>query len=194
MTPSDLPPIDPDAARLAASALRPGEEIVWAGRPDERRTARRDPRLVGLGIFWSVLAGAAFYGFAVTLLSDEYGGLPIAVRIVALTVCAAPFLLAAVYMLGGHVSLRRRTRSRTGYVVTADRVLVTSPALGAFGRPRVRELDRDSIGRVDVEEPACGGVADITVTDATGRHPAVTLQLVRGAEVVAELLRAQAAG
>lgn len=188
---SDLPPSDPGAARQLAGVLAPDETVLWAGRPDERHFTKPDGRLIGLGVFWTVVAGAAFVGFALTFLSDDYAGIALGARVALLALAAAPFAAVAVYCLGGHVAARHRERERTAYAVTARRVLAQRPAFaGVLGAPALRELplDRAADPVVEVVRRETGS---IEIHDARSVEPPVRFDTVRGAEAVAALVRAQ---
>ncbi len=188
VTTTTPPPSDADAARLLAGALTPDENVLWAGRPDVRRTSRVDGRLVGLGLFWTAVAGAGFWGFTTTLLSAEYDGISTAARVVFLSVAAAPFVAVAAYCLGGHVWARRRRRARTAYAITTTRVLAATPALWFLGALRVRELARSSLGEV-VVDAGRHDVGDVEFHDAGSASPPIAFQSVRGIEDVAALAR-----
>lgn len=148
---SDAPPSDPTAARDLAGALFPDETLLWAGRPDERRYTRTDGRLIALGAFWTVVAGAAFVGFALTFFSDEYAGIAFSVRVLLLALAALPFAAVSVFCLGGHVALRHTLRRRIAYAVTTRRVLVRRPATPFGGPPVLRALPRDGLAEPVVE-------------------------------------------
>jgi hypothetical protein len=189
-SPAAPPASDPTAARDLAAALRPGEDILWAGRPDERHYARTDSRLIALGIFWVMVAGAGFWGFTATLLSDEYSGVAYGARIAMLLVFAAPFIAVALFCLGGHVVMKRRGRLRRAYAITTQRVLAVRPALRIAGPPQLRELALDKIRDVRVEAVRReSGTVEFHAADAS--MDAIRFDTVRGAEGVAELARVQ---
>jgi hypothetical protein len=188
---ADLPPTDPTAARDLAGALAPDESVLWAGRPDERHFTRADGRLIGLGVFWTVVSGAGFVGFALNFLTDEFAGIPLAARVAVLALTALPFAVVAVYCLGGHVMMRRRSRSRTAYAVTDRRVLALRPSLGGIaGPPLLRELPLDRVAepQVEIVHRESGHV---DVLDGRGVEAPVRFDTVRGAEAVAALIRGQ---
>ncbi len=182
------PASDATAARAFAAVLEPGEHLLWAGRPDARRTTRVDGRLVGLGVFWTLVAGAGFYGFGTTALGDDFRGMPYALRALLLVVAAAPFVAVAAYCLGGHVVLRRRRRARTAYAVTTTRVLASEPAFGSAGPARLRALARATLGAVQVE-PERHGCGTLEFHDARGVEPSVMFRSIADAEAVAALAR-----
>ncbi len=185
---SEEPRSDPAAARDLAAVLTPDETVLWAGRPDERRYVRVDPRLIALGVFWTVVAGAAFVGFSLTLFSDDFAGVSLGVRVALLAVAAAPFVAVSIYALGGHVAVRHRTRLRTAYAVTATRVLALRPALGGvLGRPALRELPRDRVA-TPVLEHLRHGTGSIDFHDGSHVLPPVRFESVRGAETIAALV------
>jgi len=186
---NELPPSDPFAARDLAGILASDEQLLWAGRPDERRFARTDGRLIALGVFWTVVAGAAFVGFALTFLSDDYAGVARGVRVALLALGAAPFAAVSVYCLGGHVALRHHARVRTAYAVTATRVLALRPSLGGLAGPRtLRALPLARVAE-PLLDAARHDTASIELHDAQHVHPPVRFDAVRGAAAVAALVR-----
>jgi len=186
----DLPPSDPTAARDLASSLAPDEHLLWAGRPDERHYVRTDSRLIALGIFWVMVAGAGFYGFTITFLSDDYAGVAFGARVAMLLIAAAPFIAVAVFCLGGHVLVKRSQRLRRAYAVTTRRILAIRPALRLVGPPTLRELPLEALGdvRVEVVRRETGSVE---FHDTKSTMDAICFDTVRGAEAIAELARAQ---
>jgi hypothetical protein len=186
-----IPPSDPSAARDLASALSPAEHVLWAGRPDERHYVRADPRLIVLGIFWVLVAGAGFWGFTITLLSAEYDGISHAARVVLLLLAAAPFIAVAVVCLGGHVVLKRRLRLRHAYAITTRRVLARRPAMGVGGKPVLRELAFESLGDVRVET-ARRETGTIDFHSRSSAESTIQFETVRGAAAIAGLARERA--
>lgn len=190
ITATGLPPSDPTAARDLASALAPEEDVLWAGRPDQRHYVRTDYRLVALGVFWVMVAGAGFWGFTVTLLSDEYAGVALAARVVMLLVFAAPFVAVAVFCLGGHVVWKRRQRLRRAYAITTRRIFALRPALRVAGQPQLRQLPLAGVADVRVEAVR-GETGTIEFYAADASLDAIRFDTVRGADAVAELARSQ---
>lgn len=171
---TDPSPVDPEAASRLRPWLAPDEELRWAAVPDADRCARLRPRLVVLGVFWSVVAGAGFYGFGATLLSSEYDGLPLAFRAVFLGLGALPFVLVAVVTLYLHVPLARRAARRRAYGVTDERVVAAGPVWGWFGRTRARSLPvARALWEVSQDDP--DESADVEVRDARSVEPPLVL-------------------
>ena len=184
----DHPVPDSAAAAQLAGVLAPDERVVWCGRPDARRTGRVDPRLIGLGVFWTAVSGAAFWGFWRTALSSDFDGLPAPVRAAAVALCALPFAAVAFYALGGHVLLRRRAREHTAFAVTDRRILAARPRLVWFGRPHLRELPRNPPPRIALDEDR-HDVGTLRFESPTSADPPVEFRDVRDAAAVAELVR-----
>lgn len=150
------PPVDSRASVALASRLAPDETLLRAARPDDAHFARLRPRLVAAGLFWTLVAGAGFTGFAVTLLDPEYDGIATGARVVILALCALPFAVVAALALGGHVHVARRAARRTAYGLTDRRVLVVQPRLTYAGPPVVRELSLTALTAVRTTPHATG--------------------------------------
>lgn len=141
-----------DPARATPSAApveslspwtEPGEHAVWAGRPSAEALGRVRPRLILFGVFWTVVSGSGFYGFAATWFSDEFAGLGLGMRVAILAVGAAPFVLVALWTLGLHAPLAALKARSTLYGVTDRRVLVVRPFPWPWSRGRCRSLALD---------------------------------------------------
>lgn len=101
--------------------LAPGEKIVWRGKPVRGAFVLRT---WPLSIFGAVLLLAVVVYEYVVLTTDAPD---------FLALWSAPFVLAALYMVGGHFLLTAREWKNTEYMVTEKRLLVRH---GVFS-PRV---------------------------------------------------------
>lgn len=95
------------------------------------------------GLFWTVVAGAGFYGFAATWFSDEYAGIALGLRVAMMAVAATPFVGVAVWTLWAHAPLDALRARSTLYAVTDRRVLVVRPFPWPWSSGRRRSLPLD---------------------------------------------------
>lgn len=127
--------------------LRPGERILWQGRPDMRAYSLRGAWYMipfslmwgGFAIFWEV--GVVSSG--APLFFDLWG---------------VPFVAVGLYMIFGRILVARREAARTQYVVTDKRVIIVS---GAFGR-RLLELALQDLPPTQLEVRGASGLGTIT--------------------------------
>jgi len=111
MTSSEQGENDP-ATRLAPY-LRPGEKLVWYGRPDpDVRFSGADLFLVPFSIMWG---GFALFWEVGVLAS---GG-PM-----FFALWGIPFVAGGLYLIFGRFIYKRRNKLRTAYGVTSNRALV----------------------------------------------------------------------
>lgn len=106
-------PGDPALTARLQSSLRPGEQLLWCGRPDPSVV------FVPADIF-AIPFSAVWLGIA---LLWEFGtqsiGAPVAFRLVGV-----PFLLIGVYMVAGRFVARWLRKRKTVYGITGSRVMV----------------------------------------------------------------------
>ena len=108
--------VDPPQAQLEPY-LRPGERLLWAGRPDPSVTfTRADALLVPFSVLWG--------GFAIFW---EIGVLASGAPIL-FTLWGIPFVAAGLYFMVGRFVYKKRRKLRTAYGLTPERALV---AVGA---------------------------------------------------------------
>ena len=127
--------------------LRPGENLLWSGRPDPAvRFSPADRFLVPFSIMWG---GFALFWEASVIAS---GGAPFFV------LWGIPFVIMGLYFIFGRFWFKRRQKLRTAYGITNERAIV------AVGNSQVMEtpiknqplsLTRSSDGRHGSVE--CGG-------------------------------------
>ena len=131
-------------ARQLARHLRPGEELLWSGRPDPAvHFTGADAFLIPFTVLWG--------GFAVVWnVGVNAAGAPVFMRLWGL-----PFLAVGAYITVGRFVVKQRRKRVTAYGVTPDRVLI------AVGTRRL------------VESPV-RGVPTSTVRSRDGRHVSVT--------------------
>jgi hypothetical protein len=139
----------PDAIRRR---LRPGERILWSGRPNLNAYAMRGVWYLlpfsivwlGFAIFWElgVISSRAPFPFAL------FG---------------IPFVGMGVYMVFGRLIVATREAERATYAVTDQRVILIT---GAF-QPAIVEMDLADLPPVQLAE-AGSGVGTITFGPAMG--------------------------
>jgi hypothetical protein len=106
-----------DASVQLVSYLRPGEQLLWSGRPDPNvRFSPADVFLVPFSIMWG---GFAVFWELGALFS---GAGPFFV------LWGIPFVAVGLYMMFGRFIYKHRAKLRTAYGLTPDRALV---AVGA---------------------------------------------------------------
>jgi hypothetical protein len=104
---------DPAAAALLDPSLRPGERLLWCGRPDPSVVfVPTDIIAVPFTLVWLGIA-LAWEGVARSISA------PLAFRLVGV-----PFLLIGAYLVAGRFITRWVRRRRTIYGITGDRIIV----------------------------------------------------------------------
>jgi hypothetical protein len=103
--------VDDSSAQLV-SYLRPGEQLLWSGRPDpDVWFSPADVFLVPFSIMWG--------GFAVIW---ELGAISSGAGFLVLW--GIPFVAIGLHMMFGRFIYKHRTKLRTAYGLTPDRALV----------------------------------------------------------------------
>jgi hypothetical protein len=106
-------PADPALTARLQSYLRPGEELLWCGRPDPSVFfVPADVIAVPFSLVW--LGIALLWETGV-----QSSGAPGAFRLAGL-----PFVLIGVYLVAGRFVTRWFSKRRTIYGITSDRVIV----------------------------------------------------------------------
>lgn len=106
-------PVDPALTTRLQLPLRPGEELLWAGRPDPAILFRpADVIAVPVSLVW--LGVALLWEFGV-----RWAGAPGAFEFVGV-----PFVLIGVYLVAGRFGTRWFRKRKTVYGITAERVIV----------------------------------------------------------------------
>ena len=102
-----------DPARQLAAYLRPGEQLLWSGRPDPGvRFTPADAFLVPFSVMWG---GFALFWEGGVLSS---GAPPFFV------VWGVPFVAVGLYFIFGRFVYKKRNKLRTAYGLTSDRAIV----------------------------------------------------------------------
>jgi hypothetical protein len=100
-------------ATQLAPYLRPGEQLLWSGRPDpDIRFTSADVFLVPFSILWG---GFALFWETTVIAS---GAPPFFV------LWGVPFVVLGLYFMFGRFVYKRRNKLRTAYGLTTDRALV----------------------------------------------------------------------
>jgi hypothetical protein len=128
------------------SLLRPGERVLWQGRPIPRRfVLRGSPLLIPFTFLW--------FGFAifweVGVLSSRAPGL--------FALWGLPFIAMGAYISIGRFFVAWREATHTMYAVTDERILVVGGALST----RIHELSLRTLPAPSLEQ-AQDGVGTIT--------------------------------
>jgi hypothetical protein len=134
----------PKTQNTLDARLAPGEVVLWRGKPERRAFVYRT---WPLSIFGGILVTAAL-AYGIIVLTTEAPDL--------LVLVAAPFLLAALYMLVGHFLVTAREWDNTEYLVTERQVLIHhgifQPQVTTYsiqGLPHTRvEMRGDDIGNI----------------------------------------------
>src|SRR5271165_1462802 len=112
--PSDAAyPSDPALTARLQPSLRPGEQLLWCGRPDPSVVfVAADILVVPFSLVW--LGVAVLWEFGTQSI-----GAPAAFRLVGV-----PFLVIGVYMVAGRFVARYFRKRKTIYGITGERVIV----------------------------------------------------------------------
>jgi hypothetical protein len=93
--------------------VRPGEQVLWAGRPDPTvRFTRADMYLIPFSVMWGGFA--LFWETAVIT-----NGAPL-----FFMAWGVPFVAIGLYFIFGRFIYKRRRKERTAYAITTGRALV----------------------------------------------------------------------
>lgn len=138
----------PPASDTVSAYLDPGERLLWSGQPrGGLRFRAQDLFLIpfslvwgGFAVFWEVIALTAVAHhapFPVSLIFPLFG---------------LPFVAVGLYMIVGRFFVDARTRARTFYGVTNERLLILS---GLFSR-QVKSLQIRTLPDVSLSERGDG--------------------------------------
>ena len=140
----------PDPGAQLAPYLRPGERLLWAGRPDPQvRFAPVDAFLVPFSIRWGGFA--VFWEVGVV----TSGAPPF------FMLWGIPFVLAGLYFIIGRFVYKKRKKMRTAYGITAGRVIV------AVGETNVTDLPVKNVP-VSIRRSRDGRHVSITFGTSSG--------------------------
>jgi hypothetical protein len=108
--------------------LKPGEQILWRGRPDPKRHFTRGEVIrIPFSVLWAALMVSI--GFSAVQGGSHY-----------LKLLCVPFVLAALYVTIGRFWWQARVKRRTTYAITDRRVIVAVE--GSSRRTRSIRLNR----------------------------------------------------
>jgi hypothetical protein len=135
-----------------AAVLRPGEELLWAGRPKQGIWLRAaDAYLIPFSVMWG---GFAIFWEVMAVRSRVSAGMAI---------WGIPFVLIGLYVLFGRFVHAARVRRQVAYGLTAERVIV----LGGRRGKKVRSYRLDSLTDLGLHEYADGtGTIDLGSQDS----------------------------
>jgi hypothetical protein len=106
-------PIDPAVTAQLESSMRPGEQLLWCGRPDRSVLfAPADIIAIPFSLVWLGVVVAWEAGTRAI-------GAPTAFRL-----AGVPFLVIGGYLLAGRFVVRWFRKRRTIYAITSERVIV----------------------------------------------------------------------
>ncbi len=136
------------AQTVIAPYLDPGERLLWSGQPlGGVRFRAQDAILIpfslvwgGFAVFWETMALTMVRGhapFPISLVFPLFG---------------LPFVAVGLYMIFGRFFVDARTRARTFYGVTNERVIILS---GLFSR-QVKSLQLRTLSDVSLNERSDG--------------------------------------
>jgi hypothetical protein len=121
--------------------LRPGERVLWQGRPEVMAYSLRGAwYLVPFSLLWG---GFAIFWEISTLRSGAS---------LFFSLWGLPFVAVGLYMIFGRILVARREAQRTHYVVTDQRVIIRT---GAFSR-RMTEMALGDLPPAQLEERPSG--------------------------------------
>jgi hypothetical protein len=106
-------PTDPAATAQIASSLRPGEQLLWCGRPD--RSVLFVP-----ADFVAIPFALVWLGIA---LAWEVGTQSVD-ALLAFRLIGVPFVVIGVYLVAGRFVTRWVRKGKTVYAITSERVIV----------------------------------------------------------------------
>jgi hypothetical protein len=145
---------DAGARETVRRHLRPGEELIWAGKPDAGwRLGPSDWFLIPFGIFWDVfILLFVASGLASVVASGEVFGL-------FFVLFGIPFVVVGWFLTIGRFRSRAAQRRRTTYALTDRRVLAVETgsvdsvrSVFLQGLPGVGErIGRDGVGTLSFE-------------------------------------------
>ncbi len=139
--------MNPSAETVVAASLDADERLLWAGQPRQGvRLRAQDALQIPFSLLWG--------GFA---LFWEYQALTIAAKApgptaVVFPLFGLPFVLIGLYLIFGRFFVDARSRARTFYGVTNERVLIISGLFAA----QTKSLPLRSLGELTLTQHADG--------------------------------------
>ena len=180
-----------DYPGLVRAEVRPGERLLWGGRPRPGlRLQRSDLATIPFSVF--------FFGFSLFWFWSASGG---GRSISPFSLFGLPFILIGLYMLIGRFFLDAYRRQHTYYGLTDQRLLTVSDAFGRkstavslHNLPSLSlEVGGDGYGTISVGGPP--GIPTVFgFSNRDNNQPNVlTLEQVEAARVVYEQIQATSA-
>jgi hypothetical protein len=175
----DTLPVDLD--QRLRSELRPGERIVWVGRPLAKLARRGSILLVvfgvpftGFALFWMFMAG-----WIASQTSGDGGSGPFGL----FWICGLPFLAVGLGMLTSPF-WAARAAGRTAYAVTSERAVVLK--VGVWGTMSVVSFAPDRLTRIERRERPDGS-GDLIFEEFVERRGSGSMTVRRGFIALADV-------
>ena len=177
----------PSPQSILSQHLDPGERLLWSGQPRSGiRLRAQDALLIPFSLLWC--------GFAIFWeVSVVTKGAPLFFML-----WGVPFVLVGLYIVFGRFIVDARTRARTFYGVTSERILIVS---GHFAQ-QIKSLQLRTLTDVSLTQLADGsGTITFGPTHAmsaffpagswpgAGRHSPPTFDLIDRAKDVYDTIR-----
>lgn len=139
-------------SQILRAELKPGETLLWSGKPRGGIKFRTSDFFLipfsliwgGFAIFWEVMACAAFFG-----TGNFNHGQPAAFAIV-FPLWGIPFVLVGLYFIFGRFIVDAKSRERTWYAVTDQRVIIITTLFGQ----KVRSLNLRQLSEIALDAKA----------------------------------------
>jgi hypothetical protein len=137
------------AETTISSHLDPGERLLWAGQPRGGiRLRPQDAYLIPFSLLWG---GFAIFWECMALTMILTSKAPTAIAIV-FPLFGLPFVLVGLYLMFGRFFIDARTRERTFYGVTNERIIIIS---GLFSQ-QTKSLQLRTLTDVSLTQRADG--------------------------------------
>ncbi len=139
--------MNPSAETVVAASLDADERLLWAGQPRQGvRLRAQDALQIPFSLLWGGFA--LFWEYQTLTIAAKAPG-PVAV---VFPLFGLPFVLIGLYMIFGRFFVDARSRARTFYGVTNERVLIISGLFAA----QTKSLPLRSLGELSLTQHADG--------------------------------------
>ncbi len=134
----DRPPDADDLQQQLRASLEPYEKILWVGFPQQGIVfTSQDTFMIPFSILWG---GFAIFWEVSVFRSHRAPAF--------FVLWGVPFVLVGLYLIFGRFFADARTRARTIYALTDQRVVI----LGGFWRPSLRSLELAGLSEINLTE------------------------------------------